>query len=103
MKSTVTWRRFESSWAFTILFPTLKLELTDRFAGDDPQGRNERAVKGMSYPTLFYRVLVYLRLMVPAVRRVTCRCVVLDQRKWSRFEEFEQAGYYRAGAPRHFF
>ncbi|MHC4167974.1 MAG: hypothetical protein ACYSWQ_13520 [Planctomycetota bacterium] len=53
-------------------------------------------MKGMRYPTLYYRVLVYLRLLVPAVR-------VLDQRKWSRFEEFEQSGYYRAGAPRYFF
>jgi hypothetical protein len=96
VKSTVAWRKLESSWVFTILFPTLELELTDRFAGDDPQGRNERAVKGMRYPTLYYRVLVYLRLLVPAVR-------VLDQRKWSRFEEFEQSGYYRAGAPRYFF
>jgi len=103
VKSTVAWRSLGALCVFTILFPTLKCELTDRFAGEDSQRRNERAVEGMRYPTLCYRMLVFLRLVVPAVcREMRCRQIG-NQRKLNRLEEFEYSGYYRVGAPRYFF
>ncbi|UCF16960.1 MAG: hypothetical protein JSW59_05765 [Phycisphaerales bacterium] len=60
-------------------------------------------MKRMRYPTLYYRVLVCLRLGIPAFRRVTCRRPILDQRKSSRLQEYEQSGYYRVGAHQKYF
>ena len=75
----------------------------DRFASEDSQGRNGKAVNGIKYPSLYCRILVLLRLFVPALCRVAHRCVVLDQRELKRLEEHERCGYYRVRFPRYFF
>ena len=65
------------------------------FASEDSQGRNEKAVKGIKHPSLYRRMLVSLRLFVPALCRVTSRSVVLDQKELNRLEQYERSGYNR--------
>ena len=79
------------------------VEIDGSFASEDSQGRNEKAVNGIRYPSLYCRILVLLRLLVPSLYRVTRRCVVLDQKELNRLEEFERCGYDRVRFPRYFF
>ncbi len=57
----------------------------------------------MRYPTLYFRMLVLLRLVVPAVRRAPCGKLVRDHKTLGRLEEFESSGFYRVGTPRYFY
>ena len=69
------------------------------FASEDSQGRNEKAVNGLRYTSLYCRILVLL----PALCRVTRRCAVLDQSGLNRLDEYERSGYNRDRFPGYFF